>query len=80
MRAFRRGRHVRDPRTGVDDRLGSIDEGKSATLIVTTGDPLEITSNVVAAFIDGRRIDLGNRQTDLHDKYRIKYERSGALQ
>ena len=46
---------------GVGDRLGSLEPGKSASLIVTTGDPLEITSDVLAAFIDGREVDLGSR-------------------
>jgi len=58
---------------GVDDRLGSLDPGKSATLIVTDGDPLEIATNVEMAFIDGKRIDLSNKQKDLDRKYREKY-------
>ncbi len=58
---------------GVADRLGSLDAGKAATLIVTDGDPLEITTHVEMAFIDGREIDLTNKQTHLADKYREKY-------
>ena len=64
---------------GVGDRLGSLDAGKSATLIVTTGDPLEITTDTLIAYIDGRRIDLGNRQKSLYVKYRQKYEQLGLL-
>jgi len=64
---------------GVGDRLGSLEPGKSASLIVTTGDPLEITSDVLVAFIDGRRIDLANRQTRLLAKYREKYRQLGLL-
>ncbi|MFN0125074.1 MAG: amidohydrolase family protein [Verrucomicrobiales bacterium] len=55
---------------GVADELGSIDLGKRATLIVTDGDPLEVTSSVLIALIDGARIDLRNRQTELYHKYR----------
>ena len=58
---------------GVADRLGSLEVGKDATLIVTTGDPLEITTQVEAAYIDGRPVDLSNRQTRLYDKYKRKY-------
>ena len=58
---------------GVDDRYGSLETGKSATLIVTTGDVLEITSNVAFAFIDGKRVELRSKQTELRDKYLEKY-------
>jgi len=64
---------------GVADRFGSIEKGKSATLIVTGGDPLEPTTKVEMAFIDGRRIDLTNKQTALHEKYREKYRQLGLL-
>ncbi len=64
---------------GVADRLGSLEVGKAATLIVTDGDPLEITTAVELAFIDGRTIDLSNKQTDLAEKYREKYRQQGLL-
>jgi imidazolonepropionase-like amidohydrolase len=60
---------------GVADRLGSLETGKAATLILTNGDPLDFPTQVEAAFIDGRKIDLSNRQTRLRDKYREKYRR-----
>lgn len=62
---------------GVGDRLGSLDVGKSATLIVTNGDPLEIPTGVQRAYIDGRALDLRNKQTDLAEKYREKYRQLG---
>lgn len=65
---------------GIDDRLGSIEAGKSATLIITTGNPLEITSDVLVSFIDGRRIDLSNRQSNLVGKYREKYRQLGLIE
>lgn len=55
---------------GVSHELGSIDLGKRATLIVTNGDPLEVTTAVLIALIDGARIDLRSRQTELYQKYR----------
>lgn len=62
---------------GIADRVGSLENGKDATLIVTTGDPLEITSNVEMEFIRGKAVQLTNRQTHLNDKYREKYRRMG---
>ncbi len=58
---------------GVADRLGSLEPGKDANVIVTTGDPLEIATQVEAAWIAGRPVDLSNKQTRLFDKYRRKY-------
>jgi imidazolonepropionase-like amidohydrolase len=55
---------------GVEDRLGSLEAGKDATLIVTDGDPLEIRTQVLSAYIDGRPINLDNRQKQLYEKYK----------
>lgn len=62
---------------GVADRVGSLEVGKDATLIVTDGDPLEIMTHVEMEFIQGRRIDLTSRHTQLYEKYKTKYERMG---
>jgi len=62
---------------GLADRVGSLENGKDATLIVTTGNPLEITSNVEMEFIRGKSIPLTSRHTRLNDKYREKYRRMG---
>ena len=48
-------------------------------MIVTTGDPLQITTDTLLAFIDGRRIDLGNRHKSLYEKYREKYRQLGII-
>jgi imidazolonepropionase-like amidohydrolase len=56
---------------GVGGELGSIEEGKSASLILTDGDPLEIRTRVRAAWIDGRPVALEeNRHDRLYRKYR----------
>lgn len=64
---------------GIDTDYGSLEPGKSATLIVTTGHPLDVLSNVQLAFIDGRAIDLENKQTKLAKKYREKYRQLGII-
>ncbi len=60
---------------GIADRVGSLEAGKDATLIVTDGDPLEIMSNVTMEFIQGKNITLESRHTHLYDKYKEKYHR-----
>jgi imidazolonepropionase-like amidohydrolase len=65
---------------GVEDQIGSIDIGKDATIIVTDGDPLEITTNVNLEFIQGRKIDLTSRHTQLYEKYKTKYEQLGLIE
>ncbi len=64
---------------GVDDRLGSLDKGKLATLIVTNGTPLEVTTKIEMAFVSGKQIDLSNKQTKLHEKYRERYKQQGDI-
>ncbi|MEL6499075.1 MAG: amidohydrolase family protein [Planctomycetota bacterium] len=63
----------------VGDEIGSLDAGKAATLIIADGNPLEVTTETVAAFIDGRQIDVGNKQTVLAEKYRAKYRQTGMI-
>jgi len=64
---------------GINGSYGSLEVGKSATLMMTTGDPLEVMTTVTSAFIDGRKIDLTNKQSELAEKYREKYRQSGEL-
>ncbi len=62
---------------GVADRVGSLGKGMHATIMVTDGDPLEITTTVRFAFIEGRELDLTNKQTKLDEKYRERYRQRG---
>ena len=55
---------------GVADRLGSLEPGKRADLIVTTGDPFQPLTQVKHLFIRGKEISLRTRQDELADKYR----------
>jgi imidazolonepropionase-like amidohydrolase len=63
---------------GADDRVGSLEAGKDATLIITDGNPLEYTTSVEQAFIQGRDVQLTNRHTRLYDKYRERYRQLNA--
>jgi imidazolonepropionase-like amidohydrolase len=54
---------------GAASRLGSIEEGKLADLIVADGDPLEVTTKLDMVFIGGRQVSLETRQKQLYDKY-----------
>lgn len=54
---------------GVADRYGTIEPGKSATIVLWTGDPFEVTSSVRRAWIDGGEVDLNDR----HKRMRAKY-------
>jgi imidazolonepropionase-like amidohydrolase len=63
----------------IDAMVGSLEVGKDATLIVSTGDPLEIMSNVEIEFIQGKNIDLRSRHTELWKKYQEKYRQMGLL-
>ena len=57
---------------GIADRVGSIEVGKDATLIVTDGDLLENSTHVERAYIQGRQIDLSDKQKTLYTKYKQK--------
>lgn len=54
----------------VADRLGSIEVGKMANLVVTDGDLLETRTQVKHLFIDGRQVPLTSRHTDLYEAFR----------
>jgi imidazolonepropionase-like amidohydrolase len=59
---------------GIDDRTGSIEAGKDANIVISQGDILDMrTSIVTAAFIQGRKVSLENKQTQLYNRYMTKY-------
>ena len=54
---------------GVADKLGSLDVGKTANLVVSSGDPLDVTTDVKQVYIEGKAIPMTSRQTRLRDRY-----------
>jgi imidazolonepropionase-like amidohydrolase len=60
---------------GIADKTGSIETGKDANIIISEGDILDMRSNIITqAFIQGRQIDLNNKQKQLAEKYEKKYD------
>ena len=59
---------------GLGDRFGTLEPGKIADLIVTTGDPLEIRTQVRYLFINGQLTSTANRHRDLYEQYRKRPE------
>jgi imidazolonepropionase-like amidohydrolase len=54
---------------GVADRVGSIEAGKAANLVIAKGDPLEIRTEIMHVFINGKNVGLDTRQVELYKKY-----------
>lgn len=57
---------------GLGDRMGTIERGKIANLIVTDGNPLEIQTQILDLFILGRQVSTDNKHKSLYDKYRSR--------
>ena len=54
---------------GVGDKLGSLDVGKVANVVIANGDPLDVRTSVQQVFIEGVPIPMTSRQTQLRDQY-----------
>jgi imidazolonepropionase-like amidohydrolase len=54
---------------GLADQIGTLEQGKLANVIVTNGDPLELTTDVKYLFIRGQLTSLDNRHLRLYEKY-----------
>ncbi|HRI61615.1 MAG TPA: amidohydrolase family protein, partial [Saprospiraceae bacterium] len=58
----------------IDNQCGSLEPGKDATLFISEGDALDMrTCQVTAAFIQGREINLDNKQKQLQRRFEEKY-------
>tara|TARA_R110002033_G_scaffold16968_7_gene46696 strand:- start:2349 stop:3620 length:1272 start_codon:yes stop_codon:yes gene_type:complete len=60
---------------GINDKYGTLAQGKSATLFISEGDALDMRTNQITyAFIDGRQISLETHQTELWKRYSEKHK------
>jgi hypothetical protein len=60
---------------GIDDKAGSLEAGKDANIVVSTGDILDMsTNNVELAYITGRNINLDNKHKQLYRRFQAKYD------
>ncbi len=57
---------------GIADRVGSLEPGKQATFLITTGTPLDMTSDIEQAYIQGRELDMTDIQKFFFEKYMEK--------
>lgn len=55
---------------GIGDRVGSLDVGKRADLIVATAPPIQTVSQVTHMFIDGRPVELTSIHTESYEKFK----------
>ena len=62
---------------GLDEKLGTLEAGKLANLIVTDGDPLDIQTDVVHLIINGHITSTDNKHQQLYEKYRSRPQRDG---
>lgn len=59
---------------GIDDKTGSVEKGKDANIVISEGDILDMKGNSITyAFIQGRQVNLDNKQKQLFEKYKYKY-------
>ncbi len=54
---------------GVADRLGSLEPGKVANLLIATGDPLDMRTAITHVVIEGRSVSLENKHLSLYERY-----------
>jgi len=60
---------------GIDAQVGSLEVGKDATFVISRGDILDMQSSVITdAYINGKKVNLDNKQSRLYEKYKSKYK------
>ena len=62
---------------GVIDRVGTLEVGRPADLVLWSGDPLEVTTLAERVFVGGHAVPMRSRQTELRDRY-LERLRHGA--
>lgn len=61
---------------GLGDKLGSLQPGKIANVIVTDGDPLDVTTSLRYLFMDGKPVRLESHYTDLYRQYHARNKKT----
>ncbi len=64
---------------GISDRVGSLEVGKDATFLITTGNPLEYSTLVEQVYIEGRKVDMGDAHREFFEKYSQKIRQLGPI-
>ena len=57
---------------GADKEIGSVEKGKMANFFITTGDPMDLRTQVVGVFVKGRQLPPDDRHTRLYLKYKAR--------
>lgn len=63
---------------GLEDRIGTLETGKDASLIITTGNPIEYSTQVTQVYVQGRKSDMMDMHRQLYEKYREKVDQRAA--
>lgn len=60
---------------GIESFTGTLEAGKDANIIVSSGDLLDMRGNQIElAFIRGRKLNLDGKQQELYERFKRKYE------
>jgi imidazolonepropionase-like amidohydrolase len=62
---------------GIDDRMGSIEKGRDASLIIADGNLLELSTRIEQVYIQGRTVDMQDKHRRLYERYRHRYDQTG---
>lgn len=60
---------------GIDNKMGSIETGKDASLIIADGNLLHLSTQIEQVYIQGKKVDMLNQHRMFYEKYLEKYER-----
>lgn len=63
---------------GLDDRIGALEEGLDATLLISDGTPVEYATQIEQVYVQGRKSDMMDMHRQLYEKYREKVEQAQA--
>ena len=59
---------------GMGDKMGSLEKGKIANVVLADGDILELGTNITHVFIDGIEMDLSSLYTELLEKFNKRHK------